>query len=544
MHVSYNGNTPFTKEDIRIGANTSLACRLLSSYFRTDNVNLLASFYSEDNIQSLTINASLEAILSDHRRRLALPSDQDILLYIAVDDVSNIISNTDDGWTAEKGRGFLKSIFDGLCVIYSNWGHCFVAAMLTGTVLGHTNEILINTNRKYENLAVPLLSLDQSVLLAQDAFNRANIDKHVLEKFDWLKFKLLLSDIGGVPRFVWSAIIATLKTKLVQVDFSVIGAVIKNDVTVRYGVSAASLFHPAIVSAAILRKPINKTNRVLLNSTDISTWIDLENRGLLYFSSSLGNEATITIPCFHLQAMISSPFPTSEMRENLCIGDWSSSWEQFVASHDALLLTLHRQNGEEYVNVANYYRGAIVGDNVQNIFLTLPAPTPDPTHNTTVGNACMRFPETRNSSLGSALDASVVYINTQGAKLDIVVPHRIHGSTDSDAILYRSIHCKHTVTGKVALDPSIHDDISKYTNKVLAPNVSQSSKFLHVYISNRNMKMKSRNSPGGAKPVKLKISTDAVFISRTELEGFFSRTFSDRILLMLESKKMTVSEKI
>lgn len=538
IHVSYNNATPFIPMDRKLGASASLACRLLSSYFRTtSDAKLLMYLYGEDNIQSLTVETSLEVILSDHRRRLALPVDQDILLYIAVDDVSSIISSTDNGWTAADGKGFLKSIFDTLSMIYAD-RQCFVTAMVTGTVLGHTSEILINTNRKYINLAVPILSLDQSVQLAKDAFSRNSIDKSVLENFNWLEFKLLLSDIGGVPRYVWNAINDVLETRLAKVDFRTIRTSIHNEMSQRYGISASALFHPAIVFAALSRQPVQPNEKVLLDSSDSTTWIDLENRGLLFFSPSSSFMSTIVLPYIHLQSMKVGTTLTSDLFHSLCGGDWSS-WEKFVASHDALLLTLYGQQRRKYISVAEYYRGAKVGESVKDILLTLP-PAADLKHSVSVESASKRFPETQGSSLGPAMDSSVVYLNAKGAKLDIVVPHKVHNSTYQNAILYRSIHCKHT-TSRTPLDPRIHVDVKKYTSENLAHMVSSSSKFLHVYISNRKLVDYPVDSNGAEQACGSNLLSDAIFVSRDELEGFFTRTFSDRILLMLESKASAVS---
>ena len=51
------------------------------------------------------------------------------------------------------------------------------------------------------------------------------------------------------------------------------------------------------------------------------------------------------------------------------------------------------------------------------------------------------------------------------------------------------------------------------------------------------------NGGGGAEQAcgSNALLSDAIFVSRDELEGFFTRTFSDRILLMLESKTPVVS---
>lgn len=537
VHVSYNGHSPFNTHDIKLGPSASLACRLLDSYFRSlDRGSFLQQLLEAKYIESLTVGASLQAILSHHRSRLSLPAEQDLLLYIAVDDVSGICSFGTD-WTLDKGKEYLKALFSILSGFYSDWHtHSFLVTMVTGTVLGPISEVLIN--RKYINLAVPLLSLSQSLQLAEDAFSRANVDKKDLASFDWLEFKLLLSDIGGIPRYVWEAINGVLKPNLQRVELSRIGESIQSSMIIRYGILSSSslLYIPSIVSVALLRQPIDPNFRVLMNSADSTTWSDLENRGILYFLPSNKSETTIALPFYHFQTMIRN-FPFSPSLKNLFIRDWTS-WELFVVSHDALLLSLYRLQRTKYVSVAEYYKGAIVGESAKDIILCIPEAASDFECNVVTGDAFRRFPESKGSSL-SVSDARVVFVNSPGVKLDIIIPHQKYGSKDQEAILYRGIHCKYTAAGKTMFNPFIHINISKYTTEGLSQHVSPSSNFLHVYISNRFMKHDSTFSSGILKRTKtedrVKIPSDAVFVTRDQLEGFFSRTFADRISLILEA---------
>ena len=187
IHVTYNSATPFDEYDEIVGPRVSLACRLLSSYFRRKSVSdvvMLTGLRVIPNIKSLTLDASINVILAHHRRRPCLLSNQDLLLYIAIDDVTSILSHRKDGWTQEMGKNFLKALFDSLARHYHGRKTYFLAAIVTGTVLGPTSNILKQTFRRYVNLAVPLLTLQQSVQLAQDAFSRASVSEDVMDRFE------------------------------------------------------------------------------------------------------------------------------------------------------------------------------------------------------------------------------------------------------------------------------------------------------------------------------------------------------------------------
>jgi len=104
--------------------------------------------------------------------------------------------------------------------------------------------------------------------------------------------------------------------------------------------------------------------------------------------------------------------------------------------------TLYAQQGRQYVSVAEYYRGAKVGESVKDILLSLPHAV-NLKHIVRVESASKRFPEMQGSSLGPAMDGSVVYMNAKGAKLDIVIPHKIHVKINLYVIMHNVIHIKY-----------------------------------------------------------------------------------------------------
>lgn len=167
VHVSYNNATPFSLFDVQVGPEASLAYRLLASYFRRNEGIPLVQMLIQSGVEmirTLSVAASVQAILLHHRKSLGVSDNKDVLLYLAVDDVSGICSSLLIGWTLQDGKAFLKSIFDSISSL-SSFPPCFVVSMVTGTVISPTREIL--TNRPVKNLAVPLLTLDQSVQLSE-----------------------------------------------------------------------------------------------------------------------------------------------------------------------------------------------------------------------------------------------------------------------------------------------------------------------------------------------------------------------------------------
>lgn len=472
VHISYNSGTSFDDKDVNIGCEASLACRMLASYFRSmENSPLYSQLRSVSNIKSLTLEACVNVILEDHHRRLHLSPTSDFrtLLYVAIDDITSIYSYSALGLTHDIGKGFLKRLFDILSSLYSSKPYFFVS-MVTGTILGPTSDVLNNTSRQYFNLPVPLLTLDQSMELARDAFSRADIPKVTMDKFDLQKFQLLLCDIGGIPRYVWNAIDSVLVNRLQYVDLAYLRWTIKTKISQRHAISKSSVdICLQIISAVVLRIPVNSTSQVLGVAEKVS-WEDLENSGLVYFAHGtdlmLTSEVQVILPILHFECMMESHFSSpTNLIDSLVRMEWKS-WEMFVASHDALLLILYRLQGRDMVRVSEYYKGAVVGSAVKDLTLNFPP----------VG------------------------------------------------------YCKHTSTVETHFDPSIHAESIQITREVLSPRTPRLSSFLRVYISNRQRKL----SPSKKAESLTDWPNDAVFVTYDQMEAFFSRTFADRIRLMLE----------
>ena len=516
VHISFNGSTPFNEHDIVAGPEAATACRLLVSYFRNRHGHgiHLSDIIRLPGIRSLTIATSIKAILTHHLKLLQLPLTTDILLYVAIDDVSSICQPQYRrpeiiSWSSiEDGKQYLKEIMNGFAAMYDNTSF-FLAIIITGTVFGSVSSILVGSSRPFENLFVPLLSLEQSIQLTNGALLASKLPIFISHDM-----KLLLSDIGGIPRFIWQAIEGYIAQKSVYEIKSEISSAIK----LRYDLPlfASSEEAKLAIRVALLRVLVDPLGRC--GSTK-SKWYELENQGYFFFMpGGPGNKRYVVLPLIHLEAILHyllSPEISYNLIRKLCTNEWRS-WEDFVLNYELVLMTLFQEQGIDNVPVGEYYNGALVGKNVANINLHIPSG-----QQISIVDCSNRYPE----KVKMKLSENHIYKNCQGAKIDGFIQQINPNKT----ILLRCIHCKHTE----AIDKTKFDYLSIKSKsdlnmaKIVEPRLNATTKLLHIFMSNRPLTNSKLPDESFA---------DVVLVTRTQLHSFFGYSFGNRLMLMMLSE--------
>lgn len=387
VHITFNSGTPLCTEDITIGAEAAVGSRLLASYF---GIDLSTTNFPTEAISRLKIASSVETIVNDHVFRHPGMDRKDVLIYIVIDDVSSITEKTNA--LIPNGKVYLKKILNAIASLYSRKDY-FLVTMVTGTVLGPTSDILIGAQRPYINLAVPLLSVEQSVQLARDAFYRAGISFEISTEF-----KILLSDIGGIPRFVWEAINYVISNQGQNINFQEKRVFFRFRMRERYGMSTLlskkkdqRQILSTLLSTALLRESVHPSS-TCVDGIDC-TWLQLENQGICFFSeTNLQGLVKILLPLLHLESLM-EPFPVTAALVRNLYDNKSQSWENFCMNYEALLMTQYVLQGRSQVSVGEYYHGALIGEKAKAIVLTLPSQLP-----ITFRELTDRYPEPFGSS--------------------------------------------------------------------------------------------------------------------------------------------------
>lgn len=355
VHISFNNiGTTFGPFDKDVGPLMAVVSRIFATYFGIS----LESVRNFSHCKSITLSKAFRVILAHHRKRHSMGPEQDVLIYLAIDDVSPIMSSL----AKDEGRAFLESIFSDLAGMYTSGDHFFVD-VVTGRSMTATAAIL---QRKCVNLPVPLLDLNQSLTLAEGAMKGTSMGEGENASWNCREMKLLLSDIGGIPRYVWEAIEEVIERKLTpgqDNEWRSLRGHIKATIKTRHQLlkgcrNEAELIE--ILRMAILRETV----------VPMDLW-ELENQGSLFFTKS-GRRALVWLPIIHLECIAESLHP--EINDCLRhLTDHSyTGWEMFNVAYDALLMTMHSRSGKRTVTVENYYEGAAVSADVADIELSLP----------------------------------------------------------------------------------------------------------------------------------------------------------------------------
>lgn len=514
VHVTYNSHSGFNGVDAMIGAEASLGCRILASYF---NFTLSNITYQPD-IKTLTVEASVNAVVEHFRStQTGLAPSEPVLLYVAVDDITSIVTESEN-WSRENGVAFLRTLFVSLGRLYSMEADSkfFLVTMVTGTIYGVVSDVLYN--RPFENLAVPLLTLDESLTLTRKTLGTENVHN---------KLKLQLSDVGGIPRYIWFAINRVKKWKDKNLEeswdnFDWRG--LRDDIELamenRYQLNRASPVLQQILEFSLLRIPVRPSDVV---NGDL-TWRDLENDGRLFFSEDQHDGGRLVLVPFMFFQIIGRNNPRlRDAVDNLKHDMWAS-WEVFNAHYDALLLTLLSQRNVTSIAVKDYYKGADFGSNVKDLELSIPK-LKSPSGHVVITKADVRFLETGG---WSNPDPKTVYLNAGGSKWDGYFFHperQVNGRRTPNVL--RCLHMKHT-TGNTPLDvESVVMDIKNDEIKLISKfPPSKNMKAVHVILSNRNLKKRIES-----------LGDNFVVVARNNLTGFYSQTFADRVLIMLQSSE-------
>jgi hypothetical protein len=550
VHISFNSGTSFNRWDVKIGAEAAAASRVLTSYFGI-NKNL-PDLKKIPGIENLSMRTAVEVVLShyrgsrSHMRAQARANlgaavdgtdddiDDDVLFYLGIDDVSSIVPlgekvSAASNWSVAKGKTFLKEIFNGLFEMYSGEEY-FLACIVSGTIYGPVSDILTDTAQKFANLPVPLLPLDETVDLAIRAMKQevAQGRSHYAYRNDdiCMPFKLLLADIGGIPRYVWEAIEFVMlhdPTLVDDIAWEKIRESLTSNMKSRYKLEENVLKEALYL--ALLRQVYSPDRPV----SGGETLRDLENRGKLFISTlpHKPGEYVVQIPLMHLECYLSGNKQLQSMIKKLRdLRNWMN-WEDLCIHYEALLLHSVRYfcaSSGATITVGEFYTGAIVGSEVADFCLSIP----DASDNRPIKVVQLQawYPETARA-LPGPVDSRFhkVYKNARGAKIDAFIFHK---GVEKDTSLLRCLHFKHTEAGKTDLTLSDIDGDKKGADEALKEASAtrpelQGCSAIHVQISNRALRI-----PDGTH-----LPEDVVVITKDELPAYFGFTFADRMELMM-----------
>jgi hypothetical protein len=359
VHITFNSDTKYNTHPQFESkyATRSLGSRALASYFGIDWMKLCEIV----DIEFIRLELCLEVIVKHHRRSKGLnDTDTPTILYLAVDDVENVVKN--DFFLNDMIRALTQTLI-------TPPPNSFFVTLVTGTTYNPVVAMLRKRNCPFVPLRVPLLPLEEV-----ESIFRGNKDA-VSQYVDNPNFSLLLADIGGIPRvleWLWTYL------HLQKHDGSGAGTGDQGRQAAQDAIIARARAHimdeygetygdsggeggalVALVKAVFLRRDVYPED-IVCPGLGQATYGELESSGRIILSYTTFARK-VYMPLMALEQMRTS-LPSSLNSRLLDLFQNSGTrrgWEEFNMTYDALLCSLYTWEEEKEVSVplSDFYRG-------------------------------------------------------------------------------------------------------------------------------------------------------------------------------------------
>jgi hypothetical protein len=520
IHITFNSDSKFGMNDGTKGAEWAISIRLLSSYFRIS----ISELYPKLIHYSVTVLQTLYFIEKHHRLYFHIPINKCLLVYIAVDDVDNILN--DKVSDVKMRRNFLKEVTNILGTLLTlSVDRLFFVTLLTGTIHEDIKRIMSKSSHPYENLPVELLSYENMVEMAHKSLKNK---KYVAND----KFKRLLCEIGGIPRLC--SVVFDILNSYKHYDPYLLKTARRKAFKIiekRYNVPNDYIsFMSEVIWSAITRNAV-QINKQIKPGVE-TTYGDLQENGVIFLQrteddSSLednvdgdGTGYTVCIPTIMLKHWLDNGRPVMtpflkairimfETAENC--KHWKD-WEMFNVHYDVVLSEAYREFGE--VSFKDYYRGALISESIINEkFKVSPA-------SVSVLPFKYRFPQSNinlwNSGFEQLIKQSSASINAAGAAIDAIAANESTSIADN-ATFIRSFQMKHTIDANL-VDLCLIEKEFKENDRLigdLSVHLGRKLSNINILFSNRNQKVGSGFSSTGKR----------VIVTSKHLKNFYGATF-------------------
>lgn len=315
----------------------------------------------------LQVEDCLGALVAYHREVCGLRPDQEVFVYLGVDEINKLFVNTTNGgkrdlWRVKKLCSTLKGLSDR--------GNFYVATLMAGTHLCDTAESFLGPGITPE--WVPLTPLSPQAVIAM-----LKSDAGITEDyFRNDKFIRLLEDIGPVMRGLGVAVQAlSNKMSVAAVDDA-------RRAAEAYLAGKLTSLKPrdadALIGLVVSGYPVASNGRVCNDSE--FTLDDLQNAGTIYLvpSPDSFNEYRVDMSRLAFNALLAGGYGRTRRgaAAAMLLGcldsrDWSS-FKKFVALQHFLKKEVFNERSEVgFVKLSTFFSGAAVGDKLQSQLLKL-----------------------------------------------------------------------------------------------------------------------------------------------------------------------------
>jgi hypothetical protein len=519
VNVTFNGDSKFDAIDRLRGGDWALAARILMSYF---------GCFRDSVPDGINVQTALDCVLADHRSRRKLVDDALVVLAMAIDDIGQCLDDEATGENAvdiaQQRRRFVTSISrvcGKLLMLPRADKYCFVATVFAATVAVELKEVFADTGHPHKEVPIPLLRFSDCLSIV----GSLQLPSQWAEAPELLQ---LLADCGGVPRLV-REILTSVRQRHNDTPSDGAWHVIRGHVVgvirARYRLAGRRGLDE-IVRSSLTREIVSR-EETPLNEKGVETYAELERRGAVFLQpAEEEGRFTVGLPYLVLEEVVGmtryakTVFADLFTFPSLSKFEWQTL-EKFHATYDASCTMMFSEVCAS-VPAARFYRGAVVGDNldfelalsspVDVVFCQHQFPTLTDGGNTQIPRAAGRRVENWD-------DGGHVYVNANGAAFDVF---SIHPSVGNDPAVVRASALRfseRSESGAVTA-VEVRKEFVK-TTQALQTKMSRPSphRLLFGFFTNRQLDTGLAALPG------------CVMVGREQHVAFYGHAFGPRIPL-------------
>ncbi|CAB4430422.1 unnamed protein product [Rhizophagus irregularis] len=359
INTVYGNGSPFAGVDKEIGAEESLALRILYEYFQPHHIYGkfdFPSFRSECNkysqISKFSLSTALQVVYLD---KMGKGNDTLLVLVLGIDEFNSL---HDDN--KEACKILIKQIGGTMCRSPTN---IFFVPILSGTVEGPLEQYITGSMHKPLHIPLYLLDEDQSIEIGKTM-------KLFDDKYSKLHpyFRLGIGDIGGHVRslerfyedFTRESEIHNKNPYKVKIGDIMNG--VKHGIKNEYNLIKHSKWLSEVLAKAILGLQVNKEDEIIFEDKPTS-YQDLSSMGIISLVLDPKTDRYyIQIPYLWASIIVEySDHPGMECWKSMLEYDepmYYANFEDFNARFWALRLSLFRLLGYEKIELGNLLKGA------------------------------------------------------------------------------------------------------------------------------------------------------------------------------------------
>ena len=500
LMISFNGSTTVSEAEL-LGGSSGLAAsrRLFAEYFGLS----LGEANTIPLSQNYTVTDCLRVLAADHRQQHDMDPDQQLFIYVAVDDINLLVRDTAE---SKSRLQHVKEICKELQV--AGWGgviNCFVAVVLAGTNYLDMKDAFLGSNIKPFPLYLRSLTQEQlTTIMLKDA----HVDSQYLTE---PKFQESVLEIGPTLRpygeFVSGLDFRFNSSSIHDAKVKALRYFNKSAVSLT---AAESLKLHALAATGLpqfARSPLVEGSAYTLESLEVDGFLQLVR------TSEEDEYVTVDVPQLNLRTWSSQnihklTMETHRVANMFTVGGWQM-FEQFVLHYHCLRMNfLSYLYPDRSFTMAEFYNGAVIIGHYGKLLLKLP-----------VNHHCQAIDHQGTHLLGPNEDIQTVdrlrmgdaMRDSAGAKTDLVAVYNVQSPGSAEwSELVCLMHAAHTIGESVLTMKKIESDREK--NVISQSKHFKTSNTFHVHVSNRDLPTNITEKTG-------------VFIGKAQCRPFFGHLF-------------------